>query len=678
MLRKAPPTAWLLSLTACVAATLLVALARAEDPGVHSASGANGSAAPAELPQVVGPSSSLANRLKAIRNSVSSEYPLPSETGAGNIQHVATRPDSGSGSGEAAVVAGPDQLRSVLVKRPTPTRSSGTTIPGRTIPGRTAPSRTGVESGNAAPIGSAAGRGSLPTQRVTPSAPTELRTARRPKTSETTAGAIPYHRMPQQGTRSLSTVGQGPTMRAVLVGPDAMTVGKPAVYRVQLVNQGTASADRLLVYVSIPETVQVVRTEAAVGSVAEKQEEAGRRLVWELDKVPGGSQQELQVVLKATKNRSIDLRVDWMLRPVPITARVEVQQPVLAMDIEGPAEMQIGDTKVFTVTLRNEGNGPAENVMVRVGATGVAARPNPIGTLEAGASRSLEIDFSAQQPGAMKIQADATADGELTVAAAHQVVVRQPKLAVTIVAPPMLFAGSSAAYQIRVANTGDAEATDVILELELPHGAGEGIGIDKKAVTSAQPKWRLGTLAAGAAQVYTVQCQLNESGWNQLVARLRGGKKLSASAAGRTNVEAIADLKLIANDPKGPIPMGQDVVYEIQVLNRGTKEARKIDLVAQFSEGIEPSSARGHQSRIVPGQVIFDTIDAIPAGGQVTLKVTARAATSGNLRFRAELTCENPETKLVTEESTRFYDTEQYGQSPSAAAQGNVPTPARR
>ena len=65
------------------------------------------------------------------------------------------------------------------------------------------------------------------------------------------------------------------------------------------------------------------------------------------------------------------------------------------------------------------------------------------------------------------------------------------------------------------------------------------------------------------------------------------------------------------------------------MLNRGSKEATNIDLIAQFSEGIEPTSASGHGSEIVPGQVIFKPIASIPAGGQITVKVLATAQKAG-------------------------------------------------
>ena len=179
-----------------------------------------------------------------------------------------------------------------------------------------------------------------------------------------------------------------------------------------------------------------------------------------------------------------------------------------------------------------------------------------------------------------------------------------------------------------------------------------------------------------------MQCDLTVGGQNQLVARIQGTDDQLASDSAVTTVEAIADLKLIVNDPKGPIPVGQDAIYEIEVVNRGSKAAQDVQLVAQFSDGIEPAAASGQRAEIVPGQVVFEPITNIPAGGKVAVRITARASVAGNLRFRAELNCGTPETKLVAEESTRFYGGAATNSSSSAPAPrvgaATEPTPARR
>ncbi len=514
------------------------------------------------------------------------------------------------------------------------------------------------------------------------------RTARRWRApTSTDQGSSAFQSSPATSSGgNLSLSEQGPALRVETQGPKAISVGKEASYRIRLVNEGQAAAQQVVVTASVPNGVQIILAQAKLGTVEEQTDPAGgRRVVWSLDQASAGSQQELTINLKATENRPLDLRVDWMYRPASLSARIEVQQPQLAVNVDGPVEMRFGETKVFKVKLSNPGNGPAENVSVNIEATGASSQPNTIGTLAAGESRTLELELTANQAGTMQIRTVARGDGDLQAQSAHDVRVRRAALAVKVTAPQLLYAGTTASYQIRVVNQGDAVAEGVIMQIELPAGAKNGIGVDKKPITTDQPRWRVGDLSPGAERVYSMQCDLLASGQNQLVARVQtgdvqGADNLIASDTAMTTVEAIADLKLVVNDPKGPVQVGTDITYEILVINRGSKEATNVSLVAQFSEGVEPSAATGHRSEIVPGQVIFEPIEKIPAGGQVSLKITARAGQGGNLRFRAELTCGDPETKLVAEESTRFYGTPTGSSagSQSANRSDGQPTPARR
>jgi hypothetical protein len=299
--------------------------------------------------------------------------------------------------------------------------------------------------------------------------------------------------------------------------------------------------------------------------------------------------------------------------------------------------------------------------------------------LAAGESRVLEVELTAQEAGTMRIQADAAGEGDLAARIVHELRVRRAELAVKVTGPSMLFAGTTAHYQIRVANRGDAAASDVVLQLDLPRGIQNAIGLDKKPISADQPRWRLGDLAPGTEQVYTLQGDLTGVGPNQVTARIQGPQQTAATDTVQTVVEAIADLKLFVNDPHGPVPIGKEVVYEILVTNRGSKEATNIEVVAQFSDGIEPTAADGHRGEVLPGQVVFQPIRSLAAGEQISLKVTARAHQTGNLRFRAELKCADPDTQLASEENTRFF---QAVEGPDNGAAGNrsatQPTPALR
>jgi uncharacterized repeat protein (TIGR01451 family) len=124
-----------------------------------------------------------------------------------------------------------------------------------------------------------------------------------------------------------------------------------------------------------------------------------------------------------------------------------------------------------------------------------------------------------------------------------------------------------------------------------------------------------------------------------------------------TIVDSIADLKLTVIDPISPAPIGQSVFYEIEISNRGRKAANAVEVIAQFSEGIEPIRFEGHSGRIVPGQAIFSPIPTIAPGEKVSLKVAAEAKSAGVHRFRAEVKSASSDTDLIHEESTRYLAT---------------------
>ncbi len=657
MRRIAIMTASLLS-----AAALLAPMLQAQgptpqtvEPGRFPAEVIQATQATSQLAQNSSPS--LAERLKAIRGEVTSEY-------------AESSPAPSRRSATPAPVSEPDQnssLRSVL-KRRSPSDGAPVVEPG------SAPATIPFSPLNAAPI----------TEPMDAEPVEELdssrRTARRPGRSMTTlerpfvANAVPS----DTAGRQLTLSSQGPAMRVETEGPRQIAVGKAANYRVRLVNQSDEDAGNVVVYVTVPGSVDLTTADARLGEVQTQEDSDGnRRVAWKMEQVAGRSQHELAVTLMPQDNRPIELRVDWAFRPASLTAQIEVQQPQLAVNIQGPTDLLYGESKVFKIQLSNPGNGPAENVVVNLSASGVGEQPNTIGTIAAGETREMEIELTARQAGVMEINTVASGDGGLRAQVTHEVTVRRADLAIALQAPQMVFAGTNANYQIRVTNRGDATANGVILNLTLPEGVKDGIGIDQKPMTSAQPRWRLGDVPPGADRVFTVQCQLTSGGQNRITVSAEGDGDVRASGVATTLVEAIADLKLLVNDPKGPVPVGQDVVYEVKIVNRGSKAANDVKLVAQFSDGIEPSAATGQRNEIVTGQVLFDAIRSLPAGGEITVKITARAAKDGNLRFRAELSCSDPDTKLVSEESTRFYASPSSEAAQTAESPGQ-PTPARR
>jgi hypothetical protein len=97
------------------------------------------------------------------------------------------------------------------------------------------------------------------------------------------------------------------------------------------------------------------------------------------------------------------------------------------------------------------------------------------------------------------------------------------------------------------------------------------------------------------------------------------------------------------------------VNYRLIVKNRGSRTANGVNVVMQFSEGIEPFKAEGFKHKVVTGQVIFSPIPRIEPGQEIALNVSAQALKAGNHIFRAQLTCDETDTREIAEGTTRFF-----------------------
>ncbi|MFM7844802.1 MAG: hypothetical protein ACKPEY_11305, partial [Planctomycetota bacterium] len=101
--------------------------------------------------------------------------------------------------------------------------------------------------------------------------------------------------------------------------------------------------------------------------------------------------------------------------------------------------------------------------------------------------------------------------------------------------------------------------------------------------------------------------------------------------------------------------VGEEVVYELTIVNRGTKAAEDVNVVVQFSSGVEPLAADGGPAELAAGQVVFEPISRLASGQKTVLKVKARAEKAGSHRFRVQVSCDNSETQLVSEGTSRFF-----------------------
>ncbi len=465
---------------------------------------------------------------------------------------------------------------------------------------------------------------------------------------------------PQGKTSNVSKPTSGlqqtiPQVRLQVQGANSILVGQGSPYEIVATNEGKEVLQGLLVRASVPKGVQIGDVAVTDGNFEIDSDEADNGVVWELEQLPAGTSKTLRLMINAVQAEHFALGLEWTVTPPSSQMQVHVQQPQLQLALEGPAEVDYGRPQIYRMRIRNPGNADVQKVSVELTAELYGSNQSEIGDIPAGSERVVEVELTFQQAGRLPIKAKAFSTiSNLDASSNIEVNVQQSTLLATWNGPTEFYQGSTAEYELTIENQSGIVAREVTCNVKLPAGV-DVIGLPPGITRSGDLlRWEIQSLGAQERIVYPVRLLMNQLGQNEISFSCESITGEPIQATIKTVVDAVADLHLSVTDPIAPAPVGQPVTYEITITNRGRKTAEDVFVVAQFSEGIEPTRVDGHTGKLIPGQVLFDAIPKIQPNETIVLKVLAEAAKPGTHRFRASVKCQGSEDDLLEEESTRY------------------------
>ena len=450
-----------------------------------------------------------------------------------------------------------------------------------------------------------------------------------------------------------------PKVKLFISGPPSLQVGKPIPYEVLARNEGTEVLGGVIVSMTIPASVKTSLPVATAGEFESEKDASGvETLLWHVADLGPSQSRIFRVSLEASKPEHFAMDVEWTVLPQTGRIEIAVQQPLLNLSLEGPSEVIWGKPEIYRLRVRNPGNAEVKDVDVRLTAEAYGSNQTKLGTIPAGNERIVEVELTFQQSGTINISGEASSvTSALESKSSINVAVTQIALNADWDCPAEQYQGGIAEYIFKLNNTSPAAAENATCIAIIPSGL-KAISMPEGAKQIGNEiRWSVPRIEANASSASSFMFKADEAGDTKIQSNVQclGGGKAFAEAI--VKVESVSDLKLSVTDPIAPAPVGQDVVYDLTIINRGSKTAQSVKLLAQFSHGIEPVRTEGGAARILPGQVVFDPIESIQPGQEITLRVVAQATEAGMHRFRAELECENGDTQLIEEETTRYLAT---------------------
>lgn len=377
--------------------------------------------------------------------------------------------------------------------------------------------------------------------------------------------------------------------------------------------------------------------------------------------------------LKAGEKRSVslqviprqrgDIRLGAFVRLTGFTSsNFSVQEPLVAIDVNGPEQIEVGQQVSYTVRVHNPGTGVASNVLIQaVIPDGLEHRRGSlltieIGTLNPGESRQAQLSLAAVRGGMQQMAVRVVADGGLSDQTMAAVSIAEPRLQLQIAGPAAQLAGREEHYALQVVNEGSVPSANVRAKYRVPEGfafvsadrGGKYNDIDRSI------EWFVGTVQPGESSRFEVALRAEQTGQalHQAGVISEHGRVTMAELPTLVEGTAALELKIAAN--RTDLKVGDDVTYEIQVANTGSRAAAGVGMSCELPPGLELLQAAGPSEYIAEnGVMVFRSLPQIEAGKAAVFAVKLRCTREGQHRLRLRVASESVSEPLIGEESSR-------------------------
>jgi uncharacterized repeat protein (TIGR01451 family) len=245
-------------------------------------------------------------------------------------------------------------------------------------------------------------------------------------------------------------------------------------------------------------------------------------------------------------------------------------------------------------------------------------------------------------------------------------------VAVQIAGPESVELNSSATYRITVSNPGTLAASNVYVRAMVPTGFQVTTVSPIGQQVGSRLDWTLAQLNPGEEQIFEVTYRATQSGTARHCVSVQsaGGAPTEDCLTTQVTMEALY-IEMVGPNPEIPLPVGQDIQYQVTVTNRGDRALTDVVVTDRFDPGLahqqgagpiewplgrlEPGQSRqlGLAFRIVQEKRHCHTLEATATG---TPPAQSTACVVGQAAARPDLSVEKTGPTQMTEgEQADFY-----------------------
>ncbi|HND53230.1 MAG TPA: hypothetical protein PLV92_12560, partial [Pirellulaceae bacterium] len=458
-------------------------------------------------------------------------------------------------------------------------------------------------------------------------------------------GELPPAISPSPGAKQLEGV-QKPALTLEKSAPQEIQVGVPANFVIKVRNVGRATAQQVTVFDQVPQGTRLIDANPPCTRGP------GGSLRWQLGTLAPDQDATITMQLMPEQEGEIG-SVAQVSFNTQASVRTVATRPQVAIEHKAPARTLIGQNVTIQLAVSNSGSGAASNLIVECqlpeGLTHPAGNEleYPVGTLRPGETKRFELVLKAVRPGSFQCGFLARTDAQNLAEDRISVDVLAPQLQVGVAGPKVRYLDRQATYSVSVHNPGTAAATTLDLVASLPRGV-KFVSADNQGQYDSQRHavvWGLAELPAGVTGTSQMVVVPTEPGEQRLKVEARADLGLQSVQEHPVLVETLSELQFTVSDSADPIEVGSDTVYEVRIMNRGSRSASNVRLAVELPQELEAVGGDG-ATRISArnGQLSIEPLPRLAPNGQVAYQIRVRGVRKGDPRVRVQLSSDESPT----------------------------------
>jgi len=448
---------------------------------------------------------------------------------------------------------------------------------------------------------------------------------------------------------------QAPSVLIHKRAPEEVKVGKPVTFVIDVRNVGTADAFNVQVHDRVPAGMRLV-------DAMPQPNLSGNAMTWALGGLEPGGERSITLQLVAEEEGELG-SVARVTFEAAASVRTIATRPVLRVRQRAPERVLIGQQLELEIEIQNTGTGTATGVVLQEDVPEGLEHPkgrqldNLLGDLAPGETRTQILRLRATSAGMVENVVRLLSDDIVDVQDAVQVEIISPRVAVELKGPSKRFLERQATFNVALANTGTANATNVELVAYLDRGftfvSTENEGQYDPATHAVS--WSLAELPPGASGMVPLTLLPVEEGEQTVRLEVAGDLGVREKSEKQVMIDTLAELAFSVSDEHDPIETGSETTYEIRVTNNGSRGDSNVQLRIQLPTELELVSADRNAGTDGKGLIAFEPMAQMTPQKEEVYRVRVRGLRPGTHKIQAVLTSDQATVPVTKEESTTVY-----------------------